>query len=64
MIRYRLDPSTTSIVGVCHEPGCPYRVITSTRDAARRARDAHEEAVHMTRGRHTTRRRTQPMRTV
>jgi len=63
MIRYKLDPSRTSVVGVCREPGCPFRVLSSTRAAAIRARDAHEEAEHMTRGRHTTRRRRNPMRT-
>ena len=64
MIRYRLDPSTSSVVGVCREPGCPFRVLSATEAAAIRARDEHEETVHMKRGRHATRRRPHTMRTV
>lgn len=56
MIRYQIDPSTTSYVGVCREPGCGVRCLSSTRDAAIAARRHHEETVHMIRGRHETRR--------
>lgn len=54
MIRYQIDPSTTSYVGVCREPGCGVRCLSSTRDAAIAARRHHEETVHMVRGRHDT----------
>lgn len=63
MIRYKLDPSTTSVVGICREPGCGYRALAASRAGAVQLRDAHEELVHMKRGRHTTRRPGKAMRT-
>ena len=58
MIRYKLDPSSTTIVGVCREHGCGFRALSSTRAQAIRVRDEHEEVMHLVRGRHSTRRRT------
>lgn len=58
MIRYKLDPSTTTVVGVCREHGCGFRALSSTRAQAIRTRDQHEEIVHMVQGRRATRRRT------
>ena len=57
MIRYKLDPSASSIVGVCREPGCGRRYLASTRAEATRDRDRHESEMHLTRGRHDTPRR-------
>ena len=51
MIRYKLDPSTTTVVGVCREHGCGFRALSSTRAQAIRTRDQHEEIVHMVQGR-------------
>ena len=56
MIRYKLDESASSVVGLCREPGCTYRALASTIREARALRDQHEETCHMTRGRHATRR--------
>lgn len=60
MIRYKLDASATSVVGLCHEPGCHYRALASTPAEARALRDQHEETCHMIRGRHATRRANRP----
>jgi hypothetical protein len=57
MIRFRLDPSSTSVVGVCGEPGCSYRVLASSADEARQLRGRHEEQCHMIRGRQLKTRR-------
>lgn len=57
MIRYKLDPSTTGVVGVCREPGCGHRELAGNADEARQLRDAHEELMHLKRGRHTAPRR-------
>jgi hypothetical protein len=56
MIRYKLDPSTTSVLGLCREPGCGFRALASSSDEARHVRDEHEAAMHMVRGRHARRR--------
>jgi len=56
MIRYKLDASASSVVGLCREPGCYYRALASTTQEARALRDQHEEDCHLTRGRHATRR--------
>lgn len=56
MIRYKLDPSTTTVVGVCREHGCGFRALSSTRAQAIRTRDHHEEVAHLVRGRQATRR--------
>ena len=42
-IRYAIDPSLHTFVGVCREPGCCYRALTTSRPAALRARHEHAE---------------------
>lgn len=56
MIHYKLDPSTTTVLGICREPGCGFRHLSSTKAQALRARDQHEEIAHLKRGRQTRRR--------
>lgn len=57
MIRYKLDPSTTGVLGICREPGCGARHLASSRAEAIRHRDTHEERAHMKAGRLITTRR-------
>lgn len=56
MIRYKLDRSESCIVGICREPGCGFRTLSSTKEGALFARAQHEATCHMKRGRRKTRR--------
>ena len=46
MIHYKLDPSFTSVLGICREPGCGFRHLSLTKAAALRVRAEHEEIAH------------------
>lgn len=63
MIRYKIDPSATCVVGICREPGCGTRALASSRAEAIDQRDAHEELMHLKRGRQATRRNHSAIRT-
>ncbi|MFT4296523.1 MAG: hypothetical protein QM582_14035 [Micropruina sp.] len=60
MIHYKIDPSSTSYVGVCREPDCGFRALSSTKLDALRARDAHAALMHNNRGRKSCAMRTFP----
>ncbi len=54
-IHYAIDSSLHTYVGVCREPGCCYRVLTTTHAAAIRARQEHAETDHRQRHPRATR---------